>query len=627
MYVIGTAGHVDHGKSSLVLALTGIDPDRLKEEKAREMTIDLGFAWLNLPDLGVIGVVDVPGHRDFIENMLAGVGGIDAVLFVVAADEGIMPQTREHLAILDLLEISGGVVALTKTDLVPDADWLGLIQLELAEVLRGTLLENAPIIPVSARQGTGLAQLLAALTDHLKLRPIPIDLGRPRLWIDRVFTVSGFGTVVTGTLLEGRLRVGDEVMLYPTHLTARIRGLQSHHHKIEWAAPGSRVAVNLAGLQRDQVRRGMLLALPSAVQVSDTLTVRLKHLRDAPRPLKHNAEVKFFCGTAESLARVRLLSGDSLEVGTQGWLQLQLRDPLPISQGDRFILRYPSPGDTLGGGRVVDPRAVRLKRGRAEVIRQLEARSNGTPEQVIAAALFSAAGPRHTDQLVAESGFSADEIRAVLGQTPSAIALDDDWWISAEALKRLEEMLVRKLEAFHRSEPLQVGIRPEGLRNALQVEEAALKALLAGFAARGILKRDHGLLSLSQHSIKWTRAQQANIAKLRALVEAAPYTPPSPREAAALVGEDVLTALIGLGEFRQIAADVILTPPVYAEMIAAVRETLAESGRVSVKVLRDRFKTSRKYALGVLEYLNELGITRREGDEHVLASGRWELAE
>jgi selenocysteine-specific elongation factor len=289
MRVVGTAGHVDHGKSTLVEALTGIDPDRLKEEKEREMTIDLGFAWLTLPSGEQVGIVDVPGHKDFIKNMLAGVGGIDAALFVVAADEGVMPQTREHLAIVDLLQVRGGVVAITKKDLAEDEEWLELVMAEVAEELEGTVLAEAPIVPVSARTGEGLHALLEELDRYLQTTPARRDLGRPRLPVDRVFTIAGFGTVVTGTLSDGRLTAGQEVEILPQGLKTRIRGLQTHKEKIETAVPGSRVAINLGGVSTDQLKRGDVVTLSGALKPTRLIDVRLQYLADTPKPLKHNA--------------------------------------------------------------------------------------------------------------------------------------------------------------------------------------------------------------------------------------------------------------------------------------------------------------------------------------------------
>ena len=316
MKVIGTAGHVDHGKSTLVLALTGIDPDRLAEEKAREMTIDLGFAWLTLPDGQSVGIIDVPGHIDFIKNMLAGVGGIDAALFVIAADEGVMPQTREHLAILDLLEVRAGVVALTKIDMVAyDPDWLELVQADVADALAGTVLGDAPIVPVSARTGEGIEELKRVIAATLAATPERRDVGRPRLSVDRSFSVAGFGTVVTGTLSDGPLALGQEVEVVPAGVKARVRGLQTHKRKIEQAVPGSRVAVNLSGVSKEQVNRGDVVGLPGALTPTVLVDVRLRTVADLPKDLGHNQPVDFFSGAAEVAATTRLLDAEVIRPG------------------------------------------------------------------------------------------------------------------------------------------------------------------------------------------------------------------------------------------------------------------------------------------------------------------------
>src|SRR3954447_12483634 len=337
MYVIGTAGHVDHGKSTLVLALTGIDPDRLQEEKAREMTIDLGFAWLTLPSGREVSVVDVPGHERFIKNMLAGVGGLDAALLIIAADEGPMPQTEEHLDILHLLGITKGIVALTKRDLVDD-EWLDLMQEEVRERLLGTRLEGAPIVPVSARTGQGLDDLRAELDRLLQDTPPRADRGRPRLPIDRAFTISGFGTVVTGTLTDGSLRVGQEVEVVPSDgLRGRIRGLQSHKHKVESIGPGNRVAVNITGVDVDDLSRGMVLANPGWLEPTNRLDIYLNLVSDALAPIEQNQLLDFFTGSAETPARITLRDADRLEPGQSGWAQLRLRDPIAVAKGDRYI--------------------------------------------------------------------------------------------------------------------------------------------------------------------------------------------------------------------------------------------------------------------------------------------------
>lgn len=628
MHVIGTAGHVDHGKSTLVQALTGIDPDRLKEEKARAMTIDLGFAWLELPGAPPVGIIDVPGHRDFIENMLAGVGGIDAALFVVAADEGPMPQSREHLAILDLLRIPTGLIALTKIDLAPDPAWRELVQLELAELTAGTVLERAPVIPVSARTGEGLDRLRAAILHMLQGAPPPLDAGQPRLWTDRVFSVSGFGTVVTGTLLGGSLALGQEVEFQPGGHRGRVRGLQTHHRSLEQAAPSSRVAVNVAGVERSLIGRGHLLALPGAAAPTRLVAVRYRHLT-AARPLKHQTEVKFFAGSADSLARIRLLEGENIPPGGEGWLQLELREPLPLTRGDRFILRLPSPGETIGGGEVIDPApGRRWRKGSPEALARVQALARGDVRQLAAQA---ADRPRRPDEIAARTGLDVGLVRETLAAARAEgriIALGDDLWIAAVALDQLVERAVRRVEEFHRATPIRPGIRPEKLRGLLNLGAGEAEAVFALAEARGALARVRGGgIALPGHSVRWTRAQAAAVERLMAAFETAPFTPPSVKEAVALVGEDVLNALVELGELRQVSADVLFRPAIYEELVAETRRLLAQMGRVSVKELRDRFNTSRKYALAFLEHLNGLGITRRDGDDHVLASGDWRRTE
>lgn len=626
MYVVGTAGHVDHGKSTLVRALTGIDPDRLKEEKAREMTIDLGFAWLRLPGGQKIGIVDVPGHRDFIENMLAGVGGINAVLFVVAADEGAMPQTREHLAIIDLLGIPTGVIALTKTDLVRDPGWLELVQLDLGELVSGTVLANAPIIPVSARTGQGLDELQTALAAQLAAQPAPADVGLPRLWVDRVFTVSGFGTVVTGTLLGGKLTIGQEIVLLPEGRMGRVRGLQSHHQSLEAALPGNRVAVNVGGIEKRDAQRGHLLTLPGAIMPTFSAAVRFRHLSDAPRPLQHNAEVKLFCGSAETVAGVRLLDAESLAPGAEGWLQLELRDPLPLMQGDRFILRYPSPGQTIGGGEVIDPSiGRRLRRNDPATIARLDALSRGNPAELVVQAAESRGTPVTLAQLVEATALDMPTINTVLQSVGDRVqALGDGRWIGQNALAHLLDRLVRALEGYHRAEPLRPGMRLDRLRSQLNLNAAELEALLDGATQRGIVIRPRlDFVARPDHGFQPSRAQRAAIDRLTAAFASAPYTPPSYKEAAAIVGEDVLTALIEWGELVRISTEVVLSPHVFREFAAETERIIASEGRITIKALRDRFNTSRKYAQAVLEYFDSLGITRRDGDDHLPASGNW----
>lgn len=626
MHVIGTAGHVDHGKSSLVRALTGIDPDRLKEEKARQMTIDLGFAWLDLPGLtDPVGIIDVPGHRDFIENMLAGVGGIDALLLVIAADEGVMPQTREHLAIIDLLQIRTGIVVITKTDLVQDQEWLQLVELEIAELLSQTALANAPMVRVSARTGEGIEPLRERIGLMLQGLPPAPDLDRPRLWVDRVFTIAGFGTVITGTLLDGALRVGQEVSIQPKGIKARVRGLQSHHQEREIIQPGSRAAVNLAGIEREAIQRGQLLTLPDQTSVSYFAFARFRHLMEASRPLKYNAEVKLFVGTAETVARVRLLEGENLAPGAETWIRLDLRDALPLSRGDRFILRYPSPGETIGGGEIIDPAAgFRFRRSQPDLIPRLEALAEADPVKL---ATQIAVEPLTLRQISEKTQLALDTVTESLRIAAGRgmiTQLDERFWIEKHSFQALLERLIRSLTEFHQNEPLRPGMRPEKLRATLKLEPAPCEALISTALQQGLIKRAlSGIVLLPGFAVRWSKAQKANIDKLMQAFEAAPYTPPSVKEASAMVGPDVLASLVELGELRQVSSEVLFTPIVFERLVLAIRDALEASGHTSVSLLRDQFNTTRKYALGLLEYLNAQGITKRDGDNHILASGDW----
>jgi selenocysteine-specific elongation factor len=637
MRVIGTAGHVDHGKSTLVEALTGIDPDRLKEEKEREMTIDLGFAWLTLPSGEQVGVVDVPGHQDFIKNMLAGVGGIEAALFVIAADESVMPQTREHLAILDLLQVPTGVIALTKTDAAESEEWVELVEAEVMEVVEGTVLEDAPIVPVSAVTGQGIDQLRQTL-DEVLIEVAPrTDRGRPRLPVDRVFTVAGFGTVVTGTLSDGNLRLGQEVEILPARRKARIRGLQTHKKKIEVAVPGSRVAVNLTGVRTDDLKRGDVITIPGWLEPTQLVDVRLDYLADAPRALRHNQEVEFFSGAAEVMARVRLLGTRSLAPGESGWVQLRLAERTPLVKGDHFIIRQPSPSITIGGGVVVDPLPRRRhRRFRPEVIQRLEMLAHGTPADLLletldrrgpmpARALISdAALPSETaaealHQLLEEKGvFMLSPESAGAEIAPQALASNPQYVASAAGWATLFSRLTGEVGDYHRAHPLRQGMPREALKSRLKLETRLFNEAMARASSEGALVEDETTVRLPDHAVRFRPDQQEAIDRLLRDYRRAPYTTPSYKDSAAAVGEDVLLALVEIGQLVRLGPDVLLLPDTYSELVDWVKEYITKNGSVNVGQVRDGFNTSRKYALALLEYLDDQRITKRVGDERVL---------
>lgn len=625
MRVIGTAGHVDHGKSTLVQALTGTHPDRLKEEREREMTIDLGFAFFTLPDGQEVGIVDVPGHRDFIENMLAGVGGIDAALFVVAADEGVMPQTREHLAILDLLQIQAGVVALTKIDLVDDEEWLELMEADVRAALHGTVLESAPIVRVSSRTRAGLPALRAALAACLHDHPPRLDLGRPRLPVDRAFTLPGFGTIVTGTLTDGHFETGQEVIIQPVGVRGRVRGLQTHNLKVPRATPGARVAVNLAGVPLERVRRGHWVALPGQYAPTRRLDLQLRQLPDVSQPVAHNLEVKFFLGAAEVIGRLRLLGADVLPPGEIGWAQIELREPVVAVRGDRYILRRPSPGETLGGGVVINPFPERRhKRYDQELLERLASLAKGTPEEVVMEAV-RALGAATAQQVIARASLSVEAGQTALDNLLAegkVIRLDGgsapDFAVMAHA--RWQELAARareEVQTYHRQHPLQRGMPREELKSRLGSDPRLFQAILEKLTGEG-LEWNEKFVWLSGHAIRFSPAQAQAVDRLLARFATGPFAPPTVKEAQAAVGSEVYQALIDLGLLVQVSQDVVFRKEDFDLLLKETRELARREGSVTVAGLRDRLNTSRKYALGFLEYLDALGITRREGDARTL---------
>jgi len=621
VHVIGTAGHVDHGKSTLVAALTGTHPDRLKEEQEREMTIDLGFAWMTLPDGEPVGIVDVPGHRDFIENMLAGVGGIDAALFVIAADEGVMPQTREHLAILDLLQVQNGVVALTKIDLVPDSDWLDLVEEEVRQTLRGSVLEHAAIVRVSTRTRTGLDALNHALAECLANVQPRLDLGRPRLPIDRVFSIAGFGTVATGTLIDGRFSIGDEVEVLPIGKRGRIRGLQTHKQKEEIAYPGSRTAVNIAGLDVSEVPRGNVLIHPGKYLPTQRINVNFRLLSEAASPLVHNTEVKFYLGTAEVLARVRLLGSENIMPGAQGWLQLELRAPIIAVRGDHYILRRPSPGETLGGGIIVDPQPKqRQKRFDASVLQQLEAMLQGQPTDVLMQASL-ALGAAPLAKVKAHSRLEkeqAETASAELVKNGQLILLDaetsDPLVIPTGLWEQETARAMHELENFHKANPLRRGMPREALKSRLKMHPRVFNAATQLWSNDGQISELGAVIARAGFERTFTRQEEEKVKNMLRRFNETPFLPPSFKDCQDEVGEEVLVLLIERGDLVKVSENVLFRKEDYDRMLSGAVDYLKTHGTFTVAEFRDLFNTTRKYALALLEYWDSQKITVRDGD-------------
>ncbi|MBM3129755.1 MAG: selenocysteine-specific translation elongation factor [Chloroflexi bacterium] len=621
MRVIGTAGHVDHGKSTLVKALTGIDPDRLKEEKEREMTIDLGFAWLTLPSGQPVSIVDVPGHEGFIKNMLAGVGGIDAAMLIIAADEGIMPQTREHLAILDLLQVKGGVVALTKKDVV-DAEWIEMVSADVRQQLAATILASAKIIPVSSKTRDGITDLLAELDRLLHTVSPKNDIGKPRLPIDRVFSMPGFGTVVTGTLIDGSFALGDEIEIVPSPSgkRGRVRGLQTHKSKLERATPGSRVAMNLSGLAVEDLTRGQIVALPGTIRATTLLDARVNYLASAPRALEHNAQVDFFTGAAEVPARVRQLDHAELKPGDSGWVQLQLAAPVALAKNDRFILRFPSPSITIGGGVIVDAHATtRHRRFKPDVITRLETLARGTPDEIVWQFLSArGANPADAKEIASGTGLSAEIVAQTLTAQAANIVALGAAYITAPNWNALADKMRAALDEFHRQNPLRAGLSREELKSRLGLAPRVFDRVIERASAEKILAASGDLVRRPDFVVTFAPELQKKIDALIAQFNRAPYAPPSAQDAEAAIGLDAVNALVTQDKLVRLNDQVLLAPKAFDAMQTWVVATIRAQGQVTAAQVRDQFNTSRKYAVGLLEYLDAQRVTKRVGDARVL---------
>ena len=605
MHVIGTAGHVDHGKSALVLCLTGIDPDRFEEEKRRGLTIDLGFAWLTLPSGREIGIIDVPGHERFIKNMLAGAGGISVCLFVVAANEGWMPQSAEHLAALEVLGVSFGVVALTKADAV-DAETLEIAVADVEEHLAHSALKEAPVVACSAVTGQGIDALLAALDEVVGAAgPVP-DTSRPRLWIDRVFTIAGAGTVVTGTLAGGSLAVGDLVEISPEGRTARIRTIQSHKKKVDRIAPGNRVALNLAGLDRQGAARGDAVVVAGQWRPTALIHARIDVLPRALTQTDHVVTEKgahlLYVGSAETPVRLKLLADEELVSGESGFAELRLRDPLPLARRDRFVLRDAGRVTTFGGGEILDPFPPPSRRHDSDRLRLLEQLNDSPPDEALRALVS------------AEGSLSANDarLRAGTSRPPHGTAQLGELIVSDALLETMAAEVRRSLQNHHASHPLERGLARESLRAQLELDAAPFDALLAQLSD---VVEEGALVRLATFSVRLAQNEHAQRDALLAKIEAGGFTPPLIKDLD--VDAALLRALTEAGDITKIG-DFYLTRAQALDARARVRARIERDGPVTVADIRDLLATSRKYAVPLCEWLDSTGATRRRGDVRIL---------
>ena len=600
-------------------ALTGIDPDRLAEEKERGLTIDLGFAWLELPGGNEISIVDVPGHERFVNNMLAGVGGIDLAMLVVAADESVMPQTREHLAILDLLRIPRGLVALTKSDLV-DEEWTELVTADIEDTLEGTTLEDADIIPVSAHTGDGMPELVAAIEAMLSDIPAKRDLGRPRLPIDRSFTITGFGTVVTGTLIDGYLDTGQEVELSVSGQSARIRGIQTHKSKVSHAEPGTRVAANLIGVSHDRISRGEVLTLPGWLRPTTAFDVHLRALPDAPNPLRHNMYVTAHTGSSESVARLRLFEDDSVQPGETAWAQLKLDNPIAVAKGDYFVIR--SNMTTLGGGNIVDTHAPRPRRRHRPTIERLEIMERGDDREVLLKTI-EGLEPAEFGAVVNRANMNADNAKVELERMiPDGVVVAlggaainrATRLYTADGWNALVERTRDALGDYHSQFPLRAGAPKEELRSRLNLAPQVFNDALRILNADGVTVEDGSTARLPDHAPSIGEAQRDLVDDYLRQLESDPFSPPTD----IVMDPEVVNLLDERGQVVKVSESVVFSASAYGQMVDRISEYLNRNGEITVADVRDLLGTSRKYALALMDHLDHVRVTRRVGDVRVL---------
>ena len=612
MFVVGTAGHVDHGKSTLIEKLSGIDPDRLDAEKARGMTIELGFAWLDLADAGVVSIVDVPGHERFVKTMLMGAGGFDLALLVVAGDEGPMPQTQEHLAILDLLDVSDGIIVITKSD-IADPDLIELVEIEVSEMLEGTSLEGSPMVAVSSETGDGIDQLRQMIADFVQAEPPRVGNERPRLFIDRSFSVAGFGAVVTGTLDGGELKVGDEVALLPSGENARIRGLQSHKSQIEVAQPGTRVAVSVSGISHTEIERGEALVRRGQFNTTSVFDASLRAISGVKRSIKHNHHVTLFGGTWEEPATVRLLGADQLNAGNRGWAQIKMNASRPIANGDHFVLR--DSNDTLGGGVALVTDAPRHRRNDSKVIEHLQILSQGRSEDVIKHSL-DRLGIADAAQIATAAHLSRSEVdndlieliksKEIVRLTEGVGALH----VLRSSLASLQRLAFEALKEYHRNYPLRRGMPRQELRNRLEISASGFDAIVQRLADDGAIIQHGTAVCNADHRVEFTEAQKGEVDRFLGVLREHRYSPPAWNK----IDAELLGALADRRKVVSAGPDVVFAAEVYDEMLDTVVDFCHSNSEISINNVRDLLGTSRKYSLALLEQLDRDNVTMRVGD-------------
>lgn len=623
--IIGTAGHVDHGKTALIKALTGIETDRIKEEKKRGITIELGFAYLDLPDGEKAGIIDVPGHEKFVKNMLAGAGGIDLALLVIAADEGFMPQTREHLGILSLLNIPEGIIVITKKDMV-DEDWLEVVCDDIRNEVKGTFLENAQMIPVSSYTGEGIEELKQAIFQLIDQKTQIKNLDVPfRIPIDRIFSVEGFGTVITGTLIEGKMKIGDPVTIYPSRIESRIRNLQVHSHDVEEAYAGQRVAVNLAGLKKSDLNKGDVVAVPDSMHTTMMIDIKLTILKDCEREILNATRLHLYHGARDVLCKVVLLDRDSISAGESCYAQLRLEEEIAVKTGDRFVLRFYSPLETIGGGVILDSNPFKHKRNDPQVLESLNIKENGSDKEKISAALkdyssrFETLSFLQVQTAIPKEQFDQQIQKLIKDKT--AFRINDNVVIHSDYLSHLKDTAVKMLTAYHEENPLRDGMKRDEFRSKfLKYEDmAVVDKITDSLVNRKVLKIVNGCVALYDFEAQTDNNQE--------LIEKAfregGFAPESPDQIAARFPKiknfkAVLDSLVSSGKLIRVEDKILLHIDYYNKALEMAKEYIEKNGQITLAEMRDLMGTSRKFAVAVLEYWDRRNITKKVGDARVL---------
>lgn len=626
--IIGTAGHIDHGKSALIRRLTGIEPDRWTEEKRRGITIDLGFAFFDLPSGKRAGVVDVPGHEKFVRNMLAGISGIDLVLLVVAADEGFMPQTKEHLDILTILEVQKGIVVLTKSDLV-DEDMLELVKDDVKEHVAGTFLENAPVLPVSSLTGQGFEKLVFEIDSLVKNVQDKPKEKPPRLPIDRVFSLQGVGTVVTGTLVEGQISEEDQLVVYPQKKTVRIRKIQNHNESVPTAYAGQRIALNVVGVERDMLSRGDVIASDETMESTMMIDADLFLLPSAPRPISNWNRIRLYQGTKEVLCRVVLLDQEVLKPGQRGFVQLRLEEKTACKYGDRFVMRSYSPLVTIGGGTILDPNAAKHKRFKTSILDELEMKKLGDPYQIVESELLkSGTECLEVADIAVATSLSEDIISEklfILNEESLAREILKGKWIHQDTLNSIEEDVLQNLGHYHEKNPLRGGMAKEELRKKCfgSMKGRVVDGLFDYLSGSGHIKIMGALVALSQFEVAWSPEQKQKVEKITDYFKKVGAKPPGATEAQEQLGigkadRSLINALFDQGILIRISEKIWMSGEVVQDARECLIKYFEKNNDISVAIFRDIVETSRKNAMALLEYFDSEKLTKRQGDVRVL---------